>query len=375
MPGRCTIAHMAPSLSVCLIVKNEEQDLERCLDSLRPLTPEIVVVDTGSTDRTPEIALECGARVIRHAWDHDFSAARNVGIDAATGDWILILDADETVPAAAAVLLPGLLAQADAELPPIDGYLMLCHNLMPPGSPVAFTEHPTLRLFRNRPAYRFRQAVHEQILPALYDHGARVAATEARILHFGYMRSTVQGQMERDERDRALLQAALDAEPDNVDLLFQLGSLEARQGNNVDARAILQRVSALRDHLGPVEKALTTFYLSNLELHDGNLAAAVQYAEASIAASTHSSPSLARLNLAAAHLRLGQAATQAATQALRPGLPPEAYGEALIHIQTGRAHFSVAHDTYRLVAAAPDLAEPLRLKASASLEFCARLLR
>lgn len=366
---------MAPGLSVCLIVKNEEQDLPRCLDSLRPLAAEIVVVDTGSTDRTPEIASGFGARVIRHAWGHDFSAARNIGIDAATGDWILILDADETVPAATAVLLPGLLAQADDALPPIDGYLMLCHNLMPTDAPVGFTEHPTLRLFRNRPAFRFRQAVHEQILPALYDSGARVASTEARILHFGYMRSTVQGQARRDDRDRALLQAALVTEPDNVDLLFQLGGLEARQGHLVEARSILQRVLALREHLGPVEQALTMFYLSNIELNDGNLAAAVQYAEASIAASTHSSPSLARLNLAAAHLRLGQVATQAATQALKPDLPPEAYREALVHIQTGRAHFSVAHDTYRLVAAAPDLAEPLRLKATASIDLCARLLR
>jgi len=86
-------------LSLSMIVKNEARDLARCLESVKPVVSEIVVVDTGSTDETPQIAAGLGARVISTPWTNDFSAARNIGLDAATGDWLLLLDADEELPA------------------------------------------------------------------------------------------------------------------------------------------------------------------------------------------------------------------------------------------------------------------------------------
>ncbi|HUZ07318.1 MAG TPA: glycosyltransferase, partial [Candidatus Paceibacterota bacterium] len=85
-------------LSVCLIVKNEEQFLAQCLKSVRPIAQQIVVVDTGSTDRTVEIAKEFGAEIHSFAWCDDFAAARNAALEHATGDWILMLDADEELP-------------------------------------------------------------------------------------------------------------------------------------------------------------------------------------------------------------------------------------------------------------------------------------
>jgi glycosyltransferase involved in cell wall biosynthesis len=86
-------------LSVCLIVKNEEKFLGQCLKSVRDLASQIVVVDTGSTDRTVEIAKEYGAEVYSFAWCDDFSAARNAALEHATGDWVLVLDADEELSA------------------------------------------------------------------------------------------------------------------------------------------------------------------------------------------------------------------------------------------------------------------------------------
>ena len=87
-------------LSVCLIVKNEEKFLAQCLKSVRDLAAQIIVVDTGSTDRTVEIAREFGAEIYSSAWSDDFAAARNAALEHATGDWILMLDADEEMPAA-----------------------------------------------------------------------------------------------------------------------------------------------------------------------------------------------------------------------------------------------------------------------------------
>ena len=82
-------------ISLCLIARDEERFLPGCLASVSGVVDEIVLADTGSTDRTVEIARAAGATVVHHAWDEDFSAARNAALAAATGDWILLLDADE----------------------------------------------------------------------------------------------------------------------------------------------------------------------------------------------------------------------------------------------------------------------------------------
>ena len=82
-------------LSLCMIVRDEAQLLPGCLESVRGAVDEIVAVDTGSSDATPEIVRAHGGLLLRHAWREDFSAARNVSLDAATGDWILWMDADE----------------------------------------------------------------------------------------------------------------------------------------------------------------------------------------------------------------------------------------------------------------------------------------
>ncbi len=83
------------SVSLCVIARNEEHFLPSCISSVRHLVDEIIVVDTGSTDRTREVALQSVARVYSFSWKENFAAARNYALDRATGDWILVLDADE----------------------------------------------------------------------------------------------------------------------------------------------------------------------------------------------------------------------------------------------------------------------------------------
>ena len=86
-------------LSLCTIVKDEEASLPSCLNSVKDVVDEMVVVDTGSTDRTPAIAKEFGAKVYRFPQDSNLSPARNFSLEQATGDWILVLDADEELSA------------------------------------------------------------------------------------------------------------------------------------------------------------------------------------------------------------------------------------------------------------------------------------
>src|SRR5580658_1616487 len=110
-------------VSLCMIVRNEEANLPPCLASVAGLTDEVVVVDTGSHDRTKEIALAHGARVFDFAWCDDFSAARNESLRHARGDWVLWLDADDRVTAENRMRLQKLLR----ELPDApDGFMMRC---------------------------------------------------------------------------------------------------------------------------------------------------------------------------------------------------------------------------------------------------------
>src|SRR5262245_26176839 len=85
----------APTVSAALIVKNEEHFLPGCLASLERCVDEVVVVDTGSSDASVDIATSAGARLFHHKWENDFAAARNVGLDAVSSDWVLYIDADE----------------------------------------------------------------------------------------------------------------------------------------------------------------------------------------------------------------------------------------------------------------------------------------
>src|SRR5580692_5842496 len=115
---------MSHRLSLCMIVRNEELRLQACLDSARDLVSEIVVVDTGSTDATQQIALRNGATVLPFEFRHvDFGSARNHAIARATGEWILALDADESLHSGSLPLIETLVAQNDNA-----GYYVERHN-------------------------------------------------------------------------------------------------------------------------------------------------------------------------------------------------------------------------------------------------------
>ena len=102
------------SLSLCMIVKDEEETVGRAIKSVLAVVDEVVVVDTGSTDNTRLIVEGYGARVIDFPWTDDFAAARNAAIAAAYGDWILVLDADEVLEPIRPVELGRLLSNEDA---------------------------------------------------------------------------------------------------------------------------------------------------------------------------------------------------------------------------------------------------------------------
>jgi tetratricopeptide (TPR) repeat protein len=161
------------TLSVCLITRNEEQNLPRVLDSVAGLADEVVVGETGSTDRTAAVAAQLGARVCPVPWADDFSAARNFALDQATGDWVLWLNPDEELAAFSHPHVRDAVVRADAF-----AYTAVVQHLQNAEQTAIFTEPGQLRLFRRRPEMRFVGRLH----PAFQTPLAELARRENRLV-------------------------------------------------------------------------------------------------------------------------------------------------------------------------------------------------
>ncbi len=217
-------AGQRPSLTVCLIVQNEEQYLGTCLASVRPLADQIVVVDTGSTDLTTEIAAQFGAEVYSFPWNDDFSAARNAALEHATGDWILILDADEELlPADRDVLKQELLARE-----------VMAYRL-PILDKGKAEEGPAYapRLFRNAPGLFFTGRVQEQIFSRLEarrkEWGLEHRLSAVTLLHHG-AGAELSRARRRHARNLRLLECAVEESPNDPNLLMHYGLELAHAG-------------------------------------------------------------------------------------------------------------------------------------------------
>ena len=202
-------------LSICLIVKNEENNIGRCLSSLSQITnKEIIIVDTGSTDRTKIIANQYQAEIIDHKWNNDFSDARNIAMEYARGDWVLILDADEELAPNSYQNL-----KTDIMRPNIIGYRLPLENV---GSPLHGVNYVP-RLFRNAPGLYFIGKIHETIYASLLVAGEQWNMKQdmgsTRILHHGYQPDQIKIK-DKIKRNLELYEDALTELPDEPSILM-----------------------------------------------------------------------------------------------------------------------------------------------------------
>ncbi len=186
----------APLLSLCMIVRNEEQHLARCLESVKPIAGQIVVVDTGSTDATVSIAESFGAQVHPFEWCQDFSAARNASLAPATGRWILVLDADEWLAEPYAKRV-GELSHGE----PLHAYDLVQKSTTASGE---ILRNSMVRLFPNRPGIRFEHKIHEDVMGGLRREGIPVLKTDIEIEHSGYVDAGVLAA--KSQRNRSILE-------------------------------------------------------------------------------------------------------------------------------------------------------------------------
>jgi tetratricopeptide (TPR) repeat protein len=224
---------MPPRVSLCMIVKNEEAALPLCLGTVADLVDEIVIVDTGSADRTKAVAAQFGANVYDFPWVDDFAAARNEGLRHATGDWIFWIDADDRIDEPNRQKLRTLFAGLpDDNVAYVMTYLDVTNN-----SPA---DH--VKLFRNHPQIRWQYRIHEQILPSIERMGGRVCGTDVVIHTVGY---TDPGVMRRKlERNLRLLQREDAEHPDDPVILFNLGRTYLRVDRVAESVPPLQRAVA-----------------------------------------------------------------------------------------------------------------------------------
>jgi O-antigen biosynthesis protein len=197
-----------PLLSLAMIVRDEAADLPRCLASVRELVDEVVVVDTGSTDATRDLARAAGAAVHGIPWQDDFAAARNASLDRCHGRWILVLDADEVIAPASVESLRAWVTAQDAA-GDRTSLAMTTRNYqpegvwrrgwervpdpdphgLPGGAPsFGFVASRKVRLFARDARIRFRGCLHETVEASLHEAGFPVRASEVPIHHLGSLR-------------------------------------------------------------------------------------------------------------------------------------------------------------------------------------------
>ncbi len=203
------------TISACLMVKNEEELLPGCLDSIRDWVDEIIVVDTGSTDRTIEIAESYGARVYHQPWEGNFSKHRNYTIELATCEWVFIIDADERFVKKD---VPGLLSainSGDHEVISVNVYNLYGR------SQHKLTSVNSIRFFRRKLNLRYEGIVHNSLY---VPKGIRIARAPFAIEHLGY--DLEPEKMEaKFERSHALLLKQVEEDPDFAYAWFNLAQL------------------------------------------------------------------------------------------------------------------------------------------------------
>lgn len=235
-------------ISLCMIVRNEERVIADCLQSAKPFFREILVLDTGSSDRTPEIAENNGAVVKLGSWPESFAEARTESMQEASGDWVMWIDADDTIPPQTGYAILDAVINATADTV---GFVV----------PVKFREeggHGTMvdhvKVFRNFANLRWEGRIHEQILPSLraealrrgHPNGGRLIRLDAHVFHSGYDTSET-GQAQKRERDKRLLELDLQDRPDHPFVLFNLGMTSHYTGEYETAMHWLERCLEVSD--------------------------------------------------------------------------------------------------------------------------------
>jgi hypothetical protein len=247
-----------PRISLCLIARNEEVLLPACLKSARDAVDEVILVDTGSTDQTRELARAAGATVVERPWDDDFAAPRNLAAERARGDFILQLDADEQLAPGSAAAVRRAARKAN-----FDVGLVRCHNASTVDAPPAEVLSGARRvgqvgllprLLRRAPDLRWVGCIHESVLEWAASRGNRMQKLPVDLVHYGYTDPVFGGRAKR-ARNLALLRKRAAQEPDSAVSLGYLAAELLADGGLAEAEEVADRAWAALDRQ-PLHRAI-----------------------------------------------------------------------------------------------------------------------
>lgn len=210
---------MKNQVSLCMIVKDEEEYLPRCLSSIKDIVDEIIIVDTGSSDKTVEIAKNFGAKVYYFKWNNDFSEARNESLKYATKDWILILDADDELSSESKETFKVLLNTELDEKAIYHFETLSYYGNSIDNDNIAINLNP--RLFKNNRGIHYKGEVHNQLISVEGDYNA--VCNEIKIYHYGYIDKRI---ISKDKRNRniSILNEQIKTNPNDGFVYFNLGN-------------------------------------------------------------------------------------------------------------------------------------------------------
>ncbi len=256
-----------PKLTLSMIVKNEEKYLHDCLRSVNDIADEIVLVDTGSSDNTINIAKEFNARIYNYPWCDDFSAARNFALGKSTGDWILYLDADERLSGKSVFELKNIIKRNEPS-----GYRCIVNSVDEMNGRPNFMRYT--RLFRNSPDIKFIGKIHEQIDDSLLKNGFKILDTNVEIIHIGYNVAT-NDLKNKAVRNLKILQDEFNENNSSYNA-YQLANTYTTLEDYDEANRYY-KLSVSINNLNKEYKAFAYLNLSGYEYKKNNLDGAIEY--------------------------------------------------------------------------------------------------
>jgi len=278
-PPRATVR-----LSQCMIVKNEEKNIEMALGWAKDFAFEQIVVDTGSTDNTVVLAQKMGAKVFHFEWINDFSAAKNFAMDQAKGNWIAILDADEYMPREDVTELMDLLRKIQSNQKLLQEFDSVnCSWLQLDDEGKVYTVLTQQRIFRNRPDLRYEGRIHE----AVKIRNKHLSAENLRIMHTGYAK-TAYDEADKMERNIKILRDEHERDPENPHIMLYLAdSIKAagtEEARDEAEQMYLKALSGRKQADSAIKRLAYDFLIPRFSLRDDKKEEAVRLCGEAIAA-------------------------------------------------------------------------------------------
>lgn len=279
------------SISLAMIVKNEADNLPQCLDSVKNCVEEMIIVDTGSTDNTKEIALSYGAKVYDYQWNDNFAEARNYGLQYVSGDWILVLDADEVFNSK---ILPQI-------KPLIEKENSLVVNLIRQEIGAISSPYSSLsRLFRHHPDICFSRPYHALIDDSVINLQQKERTwkifdlVEVAIQHYGYQPQII-AQQDKAQRARKAMESYFAQHPQDAYICSKLGAMYISLGEFKKGLKLLK--TGLKSNLAtPTVLFELHYHLANTYVKEQQISLAIKHYQKAIAL-----PILGKLKLGAYH--------------------------------------------------------------------------